>query len=116
MSHQVAVALVVSLDDAEPARLDHQQVIRHAVEEVPVVADKNQRAFELCQGPLQGIARPEVEVIRRLVEDQQVRVESRQPGKRRAASLAATQAAHLLKHDIARQAKPRQQSTAARAR
>ena len=79
---QPLIGLVVALDDAGLAVGDDDQPVGHLVEEVAVVADDEDGALELADRSLQRLARPEVEVVGRLVEDQQVGRRGRQPGQR----------------------------------
>ena len=65
------------------------------------MADEQHRAVEFAQGPFQRVAGPQVEMVRRLVEDQEVGVGGGQPGQRRAVALAAAQAADFLKDHVA---------------
>ena len=86
------VGVVISFDDAKPARLDDQQMVDHAVEKISVVADQQHRAVELGQGRAERIAGPQVQMVRRFVEDQKIRIIGRQLRQGRAAALAAAQA------------------------
>ena len=60
------------------------------------MADDDHRPLERLQRLLQRVARPHVEVVRRLVEDQHVDALRHQPGQRRPAALAAGELADLL--------------------
>ena len=63
----------------------------HVVEEVAVVGDGDDRAGVLLQRPLQPGHRLGVEVVRRLVEQQQVGLGEEQPAEGDPAPLAARQ-------------------------
>ena len=66
--------LVTAGDDVDAARPVEPERDRHrAVEEVAVVADDQDGAFIVRDDFLQEVERLEVEVVGRLVEDQQVR-------------------------------------------
>ena len=73
------------------------------------MADDDGRALELQQRLLQRIARPQIEVVGRLVEHQHVDALGHQPGQGRPALLAAGQVADTLIHLIADQAETAQQ-------
>ncbi len=108
------VGVVVALDHAEPSRLDDQQMVGDAVDEVAVVADKQHRAVELAQRSLQGIAGPEVEVVGRLIEDEEIGVLGGEPGQGSAAPFAAAEQGDLLKRGVARESETGQQPAALR--
>jgi len=71
-----------------------------AVEEVAVVRDEDDRADEALERRLERLDRVDVEVVRRLVEDEQVRTAHHQEQELEARALAAAQQAvrpaHLL--------------------
>ena len=79
-----------SLAAGRPSRI--MQVIGHAIDEVAIVADEQHGAVELQQGPLQGVAGPEIQVVGGLVEDEEIGVGGGQPGQGRPATLAAAEA------------------------
>ena len=66
--------------------------LHNVVEEGTVVGGHDQRAAALDQRRLQPLDRLDVEMVRRLVEHEQVRIGNYQPGKRGACLLAT---AHL---------------------
>ena len=68
-----------------------QDPLRDVVEEVPVVGDRDDRARVLLQEPLQPVDGLGIEMVRGLVEQQQVRVLQEQPGERHATLLATGQ-------------------------
>ncbi len=65
----------------------------HVVEEVPIVGDGDHGAGVLLQEPLEPGDRLGVEVVGRLVEQQQVGPREQQPAQRDPAPLAARQGA-----------------------
>ena len=71
------------------------------VEERPVVRRDEQRAAPAPEVLLEPFERVEVEVVRRLVEEQQVRVGDDQPGQRRPGLLAARQRRRRLRPLVA---------------
>ena len=75
------VGVVVAFDHAEPAGLDHQQMVGDLVQEIAVVADEQHGALELAERLFQGFARPQVQVIRRFVQNQEVRIQGRHAGQ-----------------------------------
>ena len=90
--HLVAPALEVgeaAFDAARLAAVEPDRAARQIGEEAAVVADHDQRgaaAFELA---LQPFDRGQVEMVGRLVEQQDVRLRRQHAGERRAARLAA---------------------------
>ena len=68
-------------------QLEHRR--RHRLEEPAVVRDEDHRGVECLQHPLEPFERLDVEVVRRLVEQQQVGLRRERPRERRARQLAA---------------------------
>ena len=73
------------------AAVELEDPLRDVVEEVAVVGDGDDRAGVLVEEALEPLDRLGVEVVGRLVEQQQVGVLEEQPGERHAALLAAGQ-------------------------
>ena len=71
--------------------LDRKHAARYRVEERPVVGDEEHRAGEGAESRLERLAALEIEVVRRLVEDEQVRAARDDEGEREPAALAARQ-------------------------
>ena len=71
--------------------LGHQRLRHHVVEKRAIVADQQQRARVRLQRVLEQLERFDVEVVRRLVEHEQVRRLREQPRKQQAIALAAGQ-------------------------
>ena len=92
--HLVAPVLEIgeaALDAAGLAAVEPDRAARQVGEEAAVVADHHQRgaaAFELALQPFDG---GEVEMVGRLVEQEDVRLRRQHAGERRAARLAAGQ-------------------------
>ena len=86
---QLLVRVVVALDQANPIGFHDQQVIGHAVDEVTVVTHEQHGSLELSDRLLQRVARPEIEVIGGLVEDEKIGVRGGQARQGGAAPLAA---------------------------
>ena len=84
-------ARVVALERDAAAAIELEDPLRDVVEEVAVVGDRHDRAGVLLQEPLEPVDRLGVEVVGRLVEQQQVGVAEEQPGERHAPLLAAGQ-------------------------
>ena len=79
--------------------LDGDRARSHRVEQRAVVGDEQHRALERAQRVLERLAALDVEVVGRLVEDQDIRrvlVRPDQHGQRQAPALAAGQAAQRL--------------------
>src|SRR5204862_405802 len=91
--------LLLHLDDARD----------ELVEEVAVVADDEQRPVEFAQHLLQLLAALEVEVVRRLVEQQEVDLVVGQPRELQTALLSARERADLAVEVVAREQKTMQQ-------
>ncbi len=103
---EVLVGLVIPLDHPGLAVGDDDDPVGHLVEEVAVVRDDEDRPLELADRPFEGVAGPDVEVVRRLVHDQQVGRGGRQPGQRGLALLAAGELADVVQDEIAGEAEP----------
>jgi hypothetical protein len=76
--------------------LEGQRVRRDAVEEPAIVADDHGAAGEIGQRVFQRAQRVDVEIVGRLVEQQQVGAGLEQLGQVHAVALAAGQRADLL--------------------
>ena len=70
LAHPVGVAARVLADP--PASLEHERARDHVVEEGAVVAHEQQRPSRLDQQLLEQVERLDVEIVRRLVEHEQV--------------------------------------------
>ena len=80
---------VVAAERDAPAAVELEDPLRDVVEEVAVVGDRDDGARVLLEEALEPLDRLGVEVVRRLVEEQQVRVLEEQPAQRDAPLLAA---------------------------
>ena len=76
--------------------LEREDVRRDAVEEPAIMADDDGAAGEVDERVLEGAQRVDVEVVRRLVEQQQVAARAEQLGQVQAVALAAREVADLL--------------------
>ncbi len=86
---------VVARERDAAAAVQLQDPLRHVVQEVAVVGDRDDGPAVLAEEPLQPLDRLGVEMVRRLVEQEQVRVLEQQPAERHAALLAAREPGHL---------------------
>ena len=82
-------ARVVALEREAAAAVELEDPARDVVEEVAIVGDGDDRALVVLEVPLEPGDRLGVEVVRRLVEQQQVGGGEQQPAERDAAALAA---------------------------
>ena len=96
---------VIALERVAAAALDLEDPVGDVVEEVAVVGDDHHRAREVAQRALEPGDALGVEVVGRLVEQQQVGLLEQQPAQRDAAPLAARELAD---------ARPRPAGSAAR--
>jgi len=76
------------------AAVERDDLGGHPVNKVPVVANEHQGAGELEQGLLQDFQRRDVEVVRGLVEDEQVGRLEHHPGENDPGALASREAGH----------------------
>ena len=86
LAHQVGPAAVVR---AERAVLDRDDPVGHGVEQRAVVRDEEHRPRERLERGLERLAALEVEVVRRLVEDEEVRARRDEQREREPPPLAA---------------------------
>ncbi len=84
-------ARVVAAERDAAAAVELEDPLRDVVQEVAVVGDGDDRARVLVEEPLQPLDRLGVEVVGRLVEQEQVGVLEQEPGEGDAAALAAGQ-------------------------
>src|SRR5581483_12477615 len=82
-------AAETDLGPPELPPVEPQATARQARQERPVVADDDERAFETLQPILQPLDRAEIEMVGRLVEQQDVGVQRKRPGDRRPPPLAS---------------------------
>ena len=82
---------VVALERDAPTAIELEDPLRDVVEEVPIVGDRDDRARVLLEEAFEPVDRLGVEVVGRLVEEQQVGVAEEQPGERDATLLATGQ-------------------------
>ena len=101
LPHPVRVAADVFAD--APAALEHERARDDVVEKRAVVADDEQRAGELEQQLLEQVERLDVEIVRRLVEHEQVERAREQPREQQAIALAARERAHRRARAIGRE-------------
>ena len=71
------------------------------VDEIPVVRDEDERALVVLQRILEPFARVDVQMVRRLVEDEQVDLLVHQHAQPQPALLAAGEGADRLEHVLA---------------
>src|SRR5207244_13054838 len=86
---------VIALVDADPALVDLARDLRDVVEEVAVVRHEHDRARVSGEELLEPADRLRVEVVRRLVEEEEVRVLHEHPAESDAALLAAREVLDL---------------------
>src|SRR5262245_47861081 len=98
---EMKVGVVIAVDHAEAAGFADEQLGGDLVEEVTVVTDEEDRPIEVKKCLFQCAASPEVEVVGRLVENEDVGIRRGESGQRRAVAFASTEAADLLKHHLA---------------
>ena len=68
----VAIVLEIAVELRQPAVGDDQELVGRGAQQVAVVRHEHERAFELRQRDRQRLARFQVEVVGRLVEEQEV--------------------------------------------
>ena len=78
---------------------------RDAIEEVAIVTDEQHGPCELAQRALESVARPKVEMVRRFVENQDIRLQRSQAGQGDFAALAAAHRRHALESQLPGDAK-----------
>ena len=88
-------ARVVALERQAGAAVELEDPARDVVEEVAIVGDRDDRALVLLEVLLEPGDRLGVEVVRGLVEQQQVGRREQQPAERDAAALAAGERGHV---------------------
>ena len=86
---------VVALVGNAAAAIELEDPARHVVEEVAVVGDDQDRAGIVAQMAFEPVDRLGVEMVGRLVEQQQLRLFEQQPAERDAAALAAGELGHV---------------------
>ena len=97
------VLVVGPAEVVEPLRRDLDDPVREPGDEPAVVGDEDQRPVVLVQRRDEGLDRLDVEVVRRLVEDEDVGAEDREAGEDEARALAAGEGADGLVGVVARE-------------
>src|SRR4051794_21661473 len=93
----------------QPVVLDRDRARPDRVEQRAVVRDEQDRALEAVQRVLERLARLEVEVVRRLVQDQDVRARRDDDRQRQPPALATAQPVERLLGVLAREQEPPEQ-------
>ena len=107
LADEVGPAPVVG---AQALVLDRDEPVGNSVQHGPVVRDEQQRAGERLQRRLQRLAALQVEVVRRLVEDEQIRARGDKQREREPSPLAAGEDGDVaLVHLPAGEEKPAEQ-------
>ena len=88
-----------------------QNTVRHGVYKVPVMADRHHGAVKISQRFFQQLSRIDVQVVRRLVKDEDVRFFLLQCTKVQTMSLTARQGAQFFDHRFVTKTKTRQALT-----
>src|SRR5713226_7844286 len=81
--------------------IQRQNLRGYPIEKVSVVTDRDYRSFKGVECFLQGFARWNVEMIRRLVEHQHVSARINQLGQRESSLLSAGKIAHVFVNVVA---------------
>src|SRR2546422_686573 len=97
------VVVVPAVVEPKAPVVESRDACRHPVDEVTIVRHEQERACEAGEGVLQRLARRQVEVVRRLVEQQKVARVERQAGQCQAVFLAAAQDLHPLEDLLSRE-------------
>jgi hypothetical protein len=90
--HPVAVVVEVAVERRDPAAVDEQQRVGRRGEQVAIVRDDDERAVEILQRLGERLAHLDVEVVGRLVEDQELRPATHDQREHQARFLAAGEA------------------------
>ena len=98
------VRLDVPRERLHAAIVTHPQARAHVLQHGHVVTDHEDASLELFQRAREGVHGLDVEVVRRFVQDEYVRVRQAQAGKRHAGLLAPGQQGHFLQAGGARDA------------
>ena len=104
------VGAVVAAERRQPPVAQLPDAVDRRVEERPVVRRHEERAGPPAEVLLEPFERVEIEVVGRLVEQQQVRIGDDQPGQRRAGLLAAGQRRRRLGPLVAGEPEARQRA------
>ena len=88
----------------QPAKRQVERSAGHPVQEIAVVRNDQERAAPGAEKPLQPLEHPEVEMIRRLIQQQEIGVGQQSLGERDPCFLAAAERPHRLIHLLAAEA------------
>ena len=104
--HPVAVVVEVAVERGDASVRDQPQLVGGRAQQVAVVRDDDQRAVVILQRFGQRLAHLDVEVVGRLVEDQQVRLLPHEQREREARLFAAGKAADRRARHVAAKIEP----------
>ena len=82
---------VIAVEGNDIRRLEDQQALGDFIQEIAIVADADDCTVEIIQGALEGFAGIDVEVVRRLVHDQDVGAIDEELGDGDAGAFAAAE-------------------------
>ncbi len=99
---------VATVEGHSQAVVDDPQPITHGLEQSPVVRDDEQGCGRLGQERLDRLAGRDVEVVRRLVEQEQVRRQDPEQRQLEPRALAARKRSNFLERIVAAEQEPRQ--------
>ena len=100
--------IVAELEDVLAVVLQGEDLGGHLVQQVAVVRDQHHRAAELVERRFQRLAGGDVQVVGRLIEQQQFRLGPDPLGEQQSAALAAGQARDRLEDVLAAEAERRE--------
>ena len=94
------IVFVIAGKDFNPAIADLEDAGSQLVDEVAIMGDENHRAVVLLQRLQQHVFSAQIEVVGRLVEQQEVRRMQQHAGQSVAVALAARKHAYRLEHVV----------------
>src|SRR6185436_13143179 len=94
----------VAVERRRAPRVDEDQLVSDRAQQMPIVRDQHDCAFVVLQRDCERLAHFEVEMIRRLVEQQQVRSPEADERQHQSRLLAARERPDRLEHAIAAEA------------
>ncbi len=108
LTHPVAKVVVVAIDQASAPVAKDQYVIGNRIDQVAIVRDQQHGPVEALYGLLEGLARPEIEMVRGFVQHQEVCFQGAESSEHDAVAFTSAEHAQRLGDDFTDQSKSRQ--------
>src|SRR5690606_4356799 len=101
-----SVIIQVAVEWLRPAFVDQNELVRHSAQEMPIVRYEHDCRIELLQRNGKCLAHLQIEMVGRLIEQEQIRPQIAHEREHEPRLLAARERPDWFEHPIATEAKP----------